>query len=340
MASTPAPLFSDLFPFKIWPQNLIDEKTTLESHFCEFWVSPRAFSVKINRFGVHLGSILGASGIILRCSLEILFLTCFLRSFCTKKSKSKTWRSSFRYVKYVLSWGSPCWTKTSTAVKKNIAFLTRISWKSTWNRWEIWEKRCSPPRSIRNWSMTASRSLWGNTFSAPGCFLVNLWVRLGSQNRLFRATYGQFWRLFGHLLRHMWFFFAQGCSGSVPRPIWDVLETLLERILGGFLAILCIASVIRGVLVSLQLRPKFAPISNQSLFCRRCLAVLCRPSVAGATIVPSVLNNLIFWSRIHCVNSKAGLILYNKWKTRKNSHSCIAIFINRCLPSRGGRHEP
>ena len=188
--------------------------------------------------------------------------------------------------------------------------------------------------------MTASRSLWGNTFSAPGRFLVNLWVRLGSQNRLFRATYSQFWRLFGHLLRHMWFFFAQGCSGSVPRPIWDVLETLLERILGGFLAILCIASVIRGVLVLLQLRPKFAPISNQSLFCRRCLAVLCRPSVAGATVAPSVLNNLIFWSWIHCVNLKAGLILHIKWKTRKNSHSCIAIIINRCLPSRGGRHEP
>ena len=45
----------------------------------------------------------------------------------------------------------------------------------------------------------------------------------------------------------------------MPRPIWDVLETFLERILGGFLAILCIASVIRGVLVLLQLRPKFAP---------------------------------------------------------------------------------
>ena len=45
----------------------------------------------------------------------------------------------------------------------------------------------------------------------------------------------------------------------MPRPIWDVLETLLERILGGFLTILCIASVIRGVLVLLQLRPKFAP---------------------------------------------------------------------------------
>ena len=29
--------------------------------------------------------------------------------------------------------------------------------------------------------------------------------------------------------------------------MWDVLETLLERILGGFFAILCIASVIRGV---------------------------------------------------------------------------------------------
>ena len=86
--------------------------------------------------------------------------------------------------------------------------------------------------------------------------------------------------------------------------------------------------------------PSLPQISNQSLFCRRCLAVLCRPSVAGATVAPSVLNNLIFWSWIHCVNLKAGLILHIKWKSRKNFHSCIAIIMNRCLPSRGGRHEP
>ena len=64
--------------------------------------------------------------------------------------------------------------------------------------------------------------------------------------------------------------------------IWDVLGTLLERILVRVLVILCVAPLF-------QLCPKFVTIPDQSLFYRRCLALVCRPSVAGAAVVWSVL---------------------------------------------------
>ena len=67
--------------------------------------------------------------------------------------------------------------------------------------------------------------------------------------------------------------------------IWDVLGTLRERILVRVLVILCVASVIRGVLVLFQLCPKFVTIPDQSLFYRRCLALVCRPLVAEAAAV-------------------------------------------------------
>ena len=75
----------------------------------------------------------------------------------------------------------------------------------------------------------------------------------------------------------MWFFFVQGCSGRVLGSILDVLGTLPGGILGGFWVILCVASVVRCILVLFQLRPKFVQIPDQSLFCRLCLTLVALP---------------------------------------------------------------
>ena len=55
--------------------------------------------------------------------------------------------------------------------------------------------------------------------------------------------------------------------------------------------ILCVASIIHGVLILSQLRPKFVQIAAESLFCRCCLALVGQPLVAGASIAQSLLNS-------------------------------------------------
>ena len=172
--------------------------------------------------------------------------------------------------------------KTSTAVKNYIGFLIRFSWKPDLKWTGILRKTLVAAKIDKKLIHDRLGSLRGSSFVTRGRFLVNLCVRLGARNGIFGVTFGWLSRLFGQLLASIWFFFARGRSGRVPRMIWDVLGTLRERILVRVLVILCVASVIRGVLVLFQLCPKFVTIPDQSLFYRRCLALVCQPSVAGA----------------------------------------------------------
>ena len=55
--------------------------------------------------------------------------------------------------------------------------------------------------------------------------------------------------------------------------------------------VLCVTLVVRGLLFLFQFRPKFGPIPDQLLFYRLCLTPVALPSVAGAVVSRSVLNN-------------------------------------------------
>ena len=59
---------------------------------------------------------------------------------------------------------------------------------------------------------------------------------------------------------------------------------------GRFWIILCVASVIRFFLVFFQLRPKFAQIPDQSLFCRLCLTLVALPFSCRGGGPRSMLN--------------------------------------------------
>ena len=124
---------------------------------------------------------------------------------------------------------------------------------------------------------TASGAILGSAFFGPGRFLVDFWVQLGSQTGLFGPTFGRLSRLFGQLWATMCFSFDRGCSGTVLGSILGVSGCLPGGIFREFWVVLGVASVIRCIQVLFQLRPKFVQIPDQSLFCRRGLALVGLP---------------------------------------------------------------
>ena len=57
--------------------------------------------------------------------------------------------------------------------------------------------------------------------------------------------------------------------------------------------VLCVTLVVRGLLFLFQFCAKFVQIPDQLLFYRLCLTPVALPSVAGAVVSRSVLNNLM-----------------------------------------------
>ena len=137
---------------------------------------------------------------------------------------------------------------------------------------------------------TASGAILGSAFFAPGCFLVDFGLPLGSQTVHFGATFGRLSRLFGQLWATMCFSFDRGCSGTVPGSILGASGCLPGGVFREFWVVLAVASVICCTLVLFQFRPKFVQIPDQSLLCRWFWPWLACPSVAGAVVSRSVLN--------------------------------------------------
>ena len=73
-----------------------------------------------------------------------------------------------------------------------------------------------------------------------------------------------------------------GCPGEPPGK--DFAE---------FWVILCVTLVVRGLLFLFQVCAKFVQIPDQLLFHRLCLTPVALPSVAGAVVSRSVLNNIV-----------------------------------------------
>ena len=77
------------------------------------------------RFGSQNGSPGTTFGWFLREKRGLDFGTRFSTFFLEKTQKREKWKSSFRIVKYSVSWGSPCWKKQATMRKND--FLKQFS---------------------------------------------------------------------------------------------------------------------------------------------------------------------------------------------------------------------
>ena len=100
----------------------------------------------------------------------VQFCTQFLTIFPQKYQKLKKRKSSFRIVKYSVSWGSPVWKKHARMWKNTSVFSLFFHEKSTKNQSKNREKRHLPQKS------TKKRSL-EHPFSPK----VDFWSIFGSQ---------------------------------------------------------------------------------------------------------------------------------------------------------------
>ena len=101
---------------------------------------------KINFFGIFrdfwrfcdhffriLGVFWGPPGVIFRLFWQVKFSVVFFINFLKKSQKLKKRKSSFRIVKYIVSWGSPVQRKTQADVQTYIYFYIENSSKSMQN---------------------------------------------------------------------------------------------------------------------------------------------------------------------------------------------------------------
>ena len=116
------------------------------------------------------GSILGSPGGHFSTFLAGEIFSRFFHRFLEKNQKLKKRKSSFRIVKYSVSWGSPCWKKCEGDLKKTSFFSSIFHPKSTKNRSKNRGKRRSQQKSMKK------RSL-GRLFGEK----VDFWWFLGSQ---------------------------------------------------------------------------------------------------------------------------------------------------------------
>ena len=117
--------------------------------FGPFW----RFSGCPNSIFINFGSILGPSWAIFRWIFWVHFCTQLLIVFSTKNQKLKKRKSSFRIVKYSVSWGSPVWKKHARLWKNTSVFSSIFHEKSTKNPSKNREKRHLPQKSIKKRSL-------------------------------------------------------------------------------------------------------------------------------------------------------------------------------------------
>ena len=128
---------------------------------------------KINFFGIFrdfwrfcdnffriLGVLWGPPEVIFRLFWQVKFSVVFFINFLKKNQKLKKRKSSFRIVKYSVSWGSPCWKNCEEGLKKTSFFSLIFHPKSTKNQSKNRGKRHSQQKSMKTRSL--GRLFWEN----------------------------------------------------------------------------------------------------------------------------------------------------------------------------------
>ena len=92
-----------------------------------FFHNLSAFPGFRRRFSSILDPKMDARTVIFWWFFGTVFSRRFFVIFVRKKKKREIWKSSFRIIKYGVSWGSPCWKKQATMRKKRIVFFIDFS---------------------------------------------------------------------------------------------------------------------------------------------------------------------------------------------------------------------
>ena len=160
--------------------------------------------------------------------MPVEFWSHFFDVFLDKMQKPKKWKSSFRIVKYSVSWGSPCSKKRAT-LRKMHRFFHRFFVK---NRWKIAQNACKSALRTKIDKNPRLECLFFSNKSIFDRFLGFLWVPGGLPGRpgslpesfVFSLIFSFVWKRVRTVLRE-----APGRPrGTLRVPFWVDFWSILH----------------------------------------------------------------------------------------------------------------